>query len=105
MELVLESPIGPLTPITFDVEEGKKHRRNQEERLAIRLSAFGFVEVSESRSHGHGDEDVVLLVEDEPPTKGKGNNKRCSRKWVREKKGQRFVEEDYKRVMESLRRL
>lgn len=104
MELVLESPIHPLTPITFDAEETKKQRRSQEEKLAIRLSAFGFKEVAENRDDD-SDEDVVILVDDECHH-GKGkSHKRCSRKWVREKKGKRWIEDDYKRVLESLRRL
>ncbi|THH29793.1 hypothetical protein EUX98_g4387 [Antrodiella citrinella] len=105
MEFVLESPVGPISPITFDSDESQKHRRNQEDRLAIRLSAFGFVEVPESSPDGCSDEDAVFLVEEEPLSKGKRNSKRYSRKWVREKKGKRFVEEDYTRVIESLRRL
>ncbi|TCD68652.1 hypothetical protein EIP91_010307 [Steccherinum ochraceum] len=106
LELVLESPISPLSPITFSADETQKQRRDQEAKLAVRLSAFGFVEVPDSSDSGEEDEDedvVIIVDQDETPKARK--TKRFSRKWVRETKGRRFIEQDYRRVLESLRRL
>ncbi|KAH8092513.1 hypothetical protein BXZ70DRAFT_951207 [Cristinia sonorae] len=105
VDFALDTPLNPLSPITFDVEESRT-RIDREDKLALRLSAFGFVEVPESSAQ-RDDEDVVILEEEFPPTfKSKGPpSKRYSRRWVREKKGKRWVEDDYLTVLDSLRKL
>ncbi|KAH8096596.1 hypothetical protein BXZ70DRAFT_324904 [Cristinia sonorae] len=107
-EVVLESPLTPPSPITF-TENDDDYRKARETKLAVRLSAFGFVEVPSTTPLSHRCNDVVELVEhddsDDYLSPVSPSTKRYSRRWVRETKGKRFEVEDYKKVLETLRKL
>ena len=119
----------PFSPIVFNAPTFASVMDDavQEEKVAKRLSKLGFVEVHSEQASpvaltapqsdaldtdSNADaspappprcQDVQITVELVPTTESRG--RRASRFWIREKKGKRWVEDDYTQILHQLRRL
>ncbi len=109
-EIILETPISPVSSPMFDASREAAGLVVQEEDVAKRLSRLGFVEVPDGEMSDEGSEassplsfheEIEIRVEMTPAV----TVKRSSRFWVREKKGKRWVEHDYHQILQQLRRL
>ena len=111
MELVLDSPICPLSPIIFKSGEPNEQCPGHQE-LAKGLRMHGFTEVvggdgeddDGESENSHGEQEVLTLFAEGAESRI-ASPKRISRKWVRERNGKRETEKDWDAIQALLRRL
>lgn len=74
--------------------------------LSVADSDASSTSASADRVHEGERKDAVdrLCVPEHRPSRRKSGDK-VQRKWLREKKGKRWIEDDYNRVLDSLRKL
>ena len=127
-EIVLETPISPLSPVIFSSDDAPTEIV---ETVAKRLSTLGFIEVCAPRDSSESRTTLTLLEEHTPRSSADGrrdssdssgserpeeveirvelvsaaSENRWSRAWTFEKKGKRWIERDYDEILRQLRKL